>query len=178
MSGSPEPLPFDFPDAERPVPPPLPSGWVEYLTRPTYAVSGPRAVPSSWADFAAASAPERDPEALARLLGDVPGADEPMDADMAEVVGYATLAWRMQREMHETLSAVTWRVLMLSTEGHSGATFALRQVVGAFLAENDRRARRGLPGVREQWQLDREIERAVFGGITKLGASAQVGGAA
>ena len=165
MSGSRE-----FPAPRHPVPTLLSTSWVDHLTR-TATEYDQRVTdaPTSWRQFAVRPGHE-SPELLGELLADVPGAFDPLDGEMAEACGYATLALRMRTGANETLCAVSWRVLKNAAEGHPGADYALQQVIGAFITENDRRRRRGLKGVRTNRELDSEIRRAVFGAIRKIGA--------
>ena len=166
MNGSPDSR--SFPEARHPVPPLCPAAWVDHITR-TEVSGGGGSAPSSWREFAAGEVVGHSPETLANLLADVPGAYRPMDAAMAEATGFATLAYRMSKEANATLCAVSRKVLKLASEGHPGSDYALRQVISAFFTENARRRRRGLVGVRDDRELEREVGRAVFGAIRKIG---------
>lgn len=164
---------LSFPDAEHSVPPSCPQPWVDHMVARPYASGAASVAPLRWQQWAAevGSAARLTPDGLAALLADLPGADATPDSEMLAAVGYATITYRMQTDgAHETLGALTWRVLNLAAEGHPGVTYALRAVVSAFFTENDRRARRGLPGVRDQRELDAELERAISGAIRKIGA--------
>ena len=132
-------------------PPELPLSWLAGLEhrRPTLTT---RTVPDSWVQRLTGTRAEAVTIAdLDAFLDALPAG--PMDLVVAAAVD-GRMVDRMRDTAHDTLVRSVYRVIALGAEGHPGAADGMARVLSAFVAENRRRERHGLDGVRSADERD------------------------